>query len=61
MRLSRHRQWDLFEEPLNPPPILNDRRQAMVEILKMLLMEALESSSELVTQIEEARDDSDRN
>lgn len=59
MRLSRRRQPDLFEEPPHPPPILNERRQAMVEILKTLLTEA--SSSELSTQIEEARDDSDRN
>lgn len=59
MRQSRRRQPDLFEGPSNPPPILNEHRQAMVELLKMLLTEA--SSSELPTQIEEARDDSDRN
>ena len=60
MRLSRRRQPDLFEEPQNPSPILNERRRAMVEILKMLLTEAL--SSELSTQIgKEAQDEPDRN
>ncbi len=61
MRLSRRRQPDLFEEPQNPSPILNERRLAMVEILKMLLTEAL--SSELSTQQigKEARDEPDRN
>jgi len=60
MRLSRRRQPDLFEGPPNPSPILNERRRAMVEILKMLLTEAL--SSELSTQIgKEAQDEPDRN
>jgi hypothetical protein len=60
MRLSRRRPPDLFEEPLNPPPIPNERRRAMVEILKALLTEAL--SSELSTQIRrEAQDEPDRN
>jgi hypothetical protein len=60
MRLSRRRPPDLFEEPLNPPPIPNERRRATVEILKALLTEAL--SSELSTQIRgEAQDEPDRN
>ena len=60
MRLSRHRQPDLFEEPPNPPPIPNERRRATVEILKALLTEAL--TSELSTQIrKEAQDEPDRN
>ncbi|MGA3065082.1 MAG: hypothetical protein ABSD90_18055 [Methylocystis sp.] len=60
MRLSRRQPPDLFEEPLNPPPIPNERRRATVEILKALLTEAL--SSELSTQIRgEAQDEPDRN
>ena len=41
MRLTRHRQPDLFEEPQNRQPIPVERRRAMVEILKALLTEAL--------------------
>ncbi len=60
MRLSRRRQRDLFEEPANPSPILNELRRAMVEILQTLLNEAL--SSELMTQIpKEAQDEPDQN
>jgi hypothetical protein len=56
MRLSRRRQLDLFEERQLHSPISNDRRQAIVEILKALLSEA--ASRELSTQNQkEARDE----
>ena len=59
MRLTRRRQPDLFEEPANPQPIPNERRRAMVEILRALLTEAL--SREVSAPIrKEARHESDR-
>ena len=59
MRLTRRRQPDLFEEPANPQPIPNERRRAMVEILRALLTEGL--SGEVSAQIrKEAPNEPDR-
>ena len=56
MRLSRRRQLGLFEERQLHSPISNDRRRAIVEILKALLSET--ASRELSTQNQkEARDE----
>jgi hypothetical protein len=58
MRLNR-RQPDLFEKQPRRRPIPNERRRAMVESVKALLMEAL--SSEIPSSIrEEGRHESDR-
>ena len=41
MRLKPHREPDLFERPPDRHPIPRERREAMVEILRALLTEAL--------------------
>ena len=59
MRLKPHREPDLFERPPDRRPIPRDRREAMVEILRALLTEAL--SDEAATPIrKEARHEPDR-
>ena len=41
MRLKPRREPDLFERPPDRHPIPRERREAMVEILRALLTEAL--------------------
>jgi len=58
MRLKR-RQPDLFEEPPRLQPIPNERCQAMVESVRVLLREALSQEVSAPTR-KEARHEPDR-